>query len=38
LARILYILEKEKIKYDEEGLEALVFTSDGFYLILGDMR
>ena len=29
LSRIVQIIEKEKIDYENDGLEALVFTADG---------
>lgn len=29
LRRILYVCEQEKVEYDEEGLQALLFTSQG---------
>lgn len=29
LKRLLYIIEEENVKYDNSGLEALIFTADG---------
>ena len=29
LKRLLLVCEKEKVAYNEEGLEAIIFTADG---------
>jgi hypothetical protein len=37
---MLHVIESEKIPYNNQGLEALIFSSDGIQNIkfIGDMR